>query len=172
MIPSMIDAKLKSDDDVIIARTPESARSWSQAHPCNLRGTPSGCQGYTRGSYTPQQVKFTRFFKVGHIKRLQHGIRDIQSGKLPRRLLHPTCGVMSQKVDSVSSMISTTSTYSRMSQSSACSSSYHGAAALTVPPCDLPHIQISNTDMDDSNLGISSEEVFDPGAKMSPRNHP
>ena len=59
-----------------------------------------------------------------------------------------------------------------MSQSSACSSSYHGAAALTVPPCDLPHIQISNTDMDDSNLGISSEEVFDPGAQMPPRNHP
>ena len=109
--------------------------------------------------------------KVGHIKRLQHGIRDIQSGKLPRRLLHPTCGVMSQKVDSVSSMISTTSTYSRMSQSSACSSSYHGAGGLTVPPCDLPHIQISNTDMDDSNLGISSEEVFDPGAQIPPRNH-
>ena len=80
--------------------------------------------------------------------------------------------MMSQKVDSVSSMISTTSTYSRMSQSSACSSSYHGAAGLSVPPCDLPHIQISNPDMEDSNLGIANEEVFDPGSEIRPGNHP
>ena len=34
-------------------------------------------------------------FKVGHIKKLQKAIRDIQNGKMPRRLLHATCDVTS-----------------------------------------------------------------------------
>ena len=79
---------------------------------------------------------------------------------------------MSQNIDSVSSMVSTTSTYSRMSQSSACPSSYH-VPGLTVPPYDVPHIQISNTDMEETNLGIPNEEdVFVPGAEIPPRNPP
>ena len=32
---------------------------------------------------------------MGHIKKLQKGLRDIQNGKMPRRLLHATCGVTS-----------------------------------------------------------------------------
>ena len=31
------------------------------------------------------------YFQVGHIKRLQHGIKDIQQGKLPPRLLQGSC---------------------------------------------------------------------------------
>ena len=80
---------------------------------------------------------------------------------------------MSQhNVDSVSSMISTTSTFSRMSQSSACSSSFHHSPGLAVPPCDIPHIQISNTEMEGPNLGIPNEDVFDPGKDNPSRNYP
>ena len=44
--------------------------------------------------------------KVGHIKKLQKGIRDIQNGKMPRRLLHATCGVtsVSQTTNSTATM--------------------------------------------------------------------
>ena len=84
----------------------------------------------------------------------------------------PTCGVMSQNVDPSSGMISTTSTFSRMSQSSPCPSSYH-IPGLNVPPYDVPHIQISNTDMEEQNLGMhNEEEVFDSGTQMPPRHPP
>ena len=33
--------------------------------------------------------------QVGHIKKLQKGIQNIQNGKMPRRLLHATCGITS-----------------------------------------------------------------------------
>ena len=43
---------------------------------------------------------------MGHIKKLQKGIRDIQNGKMPRRLLHATCGVtsVSQTTNSTATM--------------------------------------------------------------------
>ena len=98
--------------------------------------------------------------QVGHIKRLQHGIRDIQCGKLPRRLLPPTCGVMSENLDVGCPIIPptpATSTTSRMSQSSTYSSSFH-ATRLNVPHCELPHIQISDSDIGDPDLVIETEE--------------
>ena len=59
-----------------------------------------------------------------------------------------------------------------MSQSSACSSSFHHSPGLAVPPCDIPHIQISNTEMEGPNLGIPNEDVFDPGKDNPSRNYP
>ena len=102
---------------------------------------------------------FVFFVKVGHIKRLQHGIRDIQGGKLPRRLLHPTCGVMAYNYDP-GSTTSTSSCTPRMSQSSAYT--FH-ASTLTVPPCDLPHIQISNTDEEETCIGsVVEPNIYNP----------
>lgn len=110
------------------------------------------------------------FAQVGHIKRLQHGIRDIQGGKLPRRLLHPTCGVMAYNYDP-GSTTSTSSCTPRMSQSSAYTSSFH-ASTLTVPPCDLPHIQISNTDEEEACIGsVVEPNIFNPEDAPMPQNN-
>ena len=108
--------------------------------------------------------------QVGHIKRLQHGIRDIQGGKLPRRLLHPTCGVMAYNYDP-GSTTSTSSCTPRMSQSSAYASSFH-ASTLTVPPCDLPHIQISNTDEEETCIGsVVEPNIYNPEDAPMPQNN-
>ena len=113
---------------------------------------------------------FVFFVKVGHIKRLQHGIRDIQGGKLPRRLLHPTCGVMAYNYDP-GSTTSTSSCTPRMSQSSAYTSSFH-ASTLTVPPCDLPHIQISNTDVEETCIGsVVEPNIYNPEDSPMPQNN-
>ena len=110
------------------------------------------------------------FAKVGHIKRLQHGIRDIQGGKLPRRLLHPTCGVMAYNYDP-GSTTSTSSCTPRMSQSSAYTSSFH-ASTLTVSPCDLPHIQISNTDAEEACIGsVVEPNIYNPEDAPMPQNN-
>ena len=110
--------------------------------------------------------------QVGHIKRLQHGIRDIQIGKMPRRLLHPTCGVMSQNYDLSEPSTSRENTTPRMSNSSAFSSSFQGAT-ITAPPCDLPRIQISDIEMEDSSIGMGTEEeLFDQETHVRHRNCP
>ena len=58
-----------------------------------------------------------------------------------------------------------------MSQSSAYTSSFH-ASTLTVPPCDLPHIQISNTDEEETFIGsVVEPNIHNPeDAPMPPKN--
>ena len=59
------------------------------------------------------------FFQVGHIKKLQKGIKDIQHGKMPRRLLHSTCGVTSVSMPpSTTGSINNTLTVSMSSRTS------------------------------------------------------
>ena len=78
---------------------------------------------------------------------------------------------MSQNYDLGDSTTSGESTTSRMStQSSAFSSSFQGNT-FNVPPCDLPHIQISNTEMDDS-IQVIRTERFDQETHMRHSNAP
>ena len=66
----------------------------------------------------------------------------------------------------------TTSTTSRLSQSSTYSSSFH-ATTLNVPHCELPHIQISNSDIGDPDLVIGTEdELFNPTTHIHARRTP
>ena len=59
------------------------------------------------------------FFQVGHIKKLQKGIKDIQHGKMPRRLLHSTCGVTSVSMPpSTTGSVNNTLTVSMSSRTS------------------------------------------------------
>ena len=64
--------------------------------------------------------------QVGHIKRLQHGIKDIQLGKLPPRLLQ--CVTTSFPATSTPSVTTTTATTVTTSVTGAAS-----AAARAVP---------------------------------------
>ena len=63
-------------------------------------------------------------FQVGHIKRLQHGIKDIQQGRLPPRLLQ--CVTISFPATSTPSLTTATTT----SASATVTTSTSGAAAV------------------------------------------
>lgn len=82
--------------EIALQWSPSEVSQWLEAI-----GLPMYCHAFLEHEISGSELmaleksdfKDAGVIKVGHIKKLQKGIRDIQSGKMPRRLLHATSGV-------------------------------------------------------------------------------
>lgn len=80
--------------EVVLQWSPQEVSQWLESI-----GLPMYCHAFLEHEIGGNELltlerrdfKDVGVSKVGHIKRLQHGIKDIQHGKLPPRLLQGTC---------------------------------------------------------------------------------
>jgi len=81
--------------EIVMQWSPHAVSQWLEAV-----GLPMYCHAFLDHEISGKELlaleksdfKDVGVTKVGHIKRLQHGVRDLHHGRLPRRLLHSTCG--------------------------------------------------------------------------------
>ncbi len=105
--------------EVVLQWTPYEVSQWLESI-----GLPMYCHAFLEHEISGTELlslerrdfKDVGVSKVGHIKRLQHGVKDIQQGKLPPRLLQSSCVTSfvptTTKASSTASVVVTTASAS------------------------------------------------------------